>query len=182
MTVESFLCEWLTCDAAFDDPELLYNHLCNDHIGRKSTNNLCLTCRWKDCGTSCAKRDHITSHLRGIPPPSPYSSSLSLTPLTSTHTPQAPCMRGTRPPCSLLPRSPPSDLQEIFQASPGPQKARKDSHRRAPCAAQALKGHHRKRSRLRLPCARRSSPQQGGSQQVPLRKAPCASLFAPQPA
>lgn len=71
MTVESFLCEWLTCDAAFDDPELLYNHLCNDHIGRKSTNNLCLTCRWKDCGTSCAKRDHITSHLRGIPPPLP---------------------------------------------------------------------------------------------------------------
>ncbi|KAG5350971.1 hypothetical protein C0989_008442 [Termitomyces sp. Mn162] len=58
-------CQWLHCDLLFPDPEALYNHLCNDHIGRKSTNNLCLTCRWKECGTSCAKRDHITSHLRG---------------------------------------------------------------------------------------------------------------------
>lgn len=58
-------CLWLDCTLAFPDPEALYNHLCNDHIGRKSTNNLCLTCKWKDCGTTCAKRDHITSHLRG---------------------------------------------------------------------------------------------------------------------
>ena len=59
-------CLWLDCSIAFIDPEALYNHLCNEHIGRKSTNNLCLTCRWKDCGTTCAKRDHITSHLRGM--------------------------------------------------------------------------------------------------------------------
>jgi hypothetical protein len=58
-------CLWIDCTKAFSDPETLYNHLCNDHIGRKSTNNLCLTCKWKDCGTTCAKRDHITSHLRG---------------------------------------------------------------------------------------------------------------------
>ena len=58
-------CLWVDCTQSFLDPEALYNHLCNDHIGRKSTNNLCLTCKWKDCGTSCAKRDHITSHLRG---------------------------------------------------------------------------------------------------------------------
>lgn len=58
-------CLWLECTLSYSDPELLYNHLCNDHIGRKSTNNLCLTCKWKDCGTTCAKRDHITSHLRG---------------------------------------------------------------------------------------------------------------------
>ncbi|KAJ8496130.1 hypothetical protein ONZ45_g12573 [Pleurotus djamor] len=58
-------CLWLDCTLSFTDPEALYNHLCNDHIGRKSTNNLCLTCKWKDCGTTCAKRDHITSHLRG---------------------------------------------------------------------------------------------------------------------
>lgn len=67
-------CQWVDCDKALPDPESLYNHLCNDHIGRKSTGNLCLTCKWKDCGTSCAKRDHITSHLRGIyllPSPSP---------------------------------------------------------------------------------------------------------------
>lgn len=58
-------CLWMECTQSFSDPEALYNHLCNDHIGRKSTNNLCLTCKWKDCGTTCAKRDHITSHLRG---------------------------------------------------------------------------------------------------------------------
>ena len=83
---DNHLCEWLGCDASFPDPELLYNHLCNDHIGRKSTNNLCLTCKWKDCGTSCAKRDHITSHLRGTSPPA--SPSL-LTP-SPVHTPLKP--------------------------------------------------------------------------------------------
>lgn len=61
-----FHCLWETCTRAFVDAETLYNHLCNEHIGRKSTNNLCLTCKWKDCGTTCAKRDHITSHLRGM--------------------------------------------------------------------------------------------------------------------
>ncbi|KAF8215978.1 hypothetical protein K438DRAFT_1799857 [Mycena galopus ATCC 62051] len=65
-------CQWLDCTQAFPDPETLYNHLCNDHIGRKSTNNLCLTCKWKDCGTSCAKRDHITSHLRVHTPLKPH--------------------------------------------------------------------------------------------------------------
>ncbi|EGN91726.1 hypothetical protein SERLA73DRAFT_66934 [Serpula lacrymans var. lacrymans S7.3] len=65
-------CLWLNCTKSFADPEILYNHLCNDHIGRKSTNNLCLTCNWKDCGTSCAKRDHITSHLRVHTPLKPH--------------------------------------------------------------------------------------------------------------
>ncbi|KAJ7070816.1 hypothetical protein C8F01DRAFT_1107959 [Mycena amicta] len=65
-------CLWLDCTHAFPDPESLYNHLCNEHIGRKSTNNLCLTCKWKDCGTSCAKRDHITSHLRVHTPLKPH--------------------------------------------------------------------------------------------------------------
>lgn len=58
-------CQWEACSKVAPDPEALYTHLCNDHIGRKSTNNLCLSCKWKDCGTTCAKRDHITSHLRG---------------------------------------------------------------------------------------------------------------------
>lgn len=35
------------------------------HVGRKSTNNLCLTCKWLGCNVTCAKRDHITSHMRG---------------------------------------------------------------------------------------------------------------------
>ncbi|OBZ79846.1 hypothetical protein A0H81_01475 [Grifola frondosa] len=60
------------CDKVLPDPESLYNHLCNDHIGRKSTGNLCLTCKWKDCGTTCAKRDHITSHLRVHTPLKPH--------------------------------------------------------------------------------------------------------------
>ncbi|TBU49317.1 hypothetical protein BD309DRAFT_986623 [Dichomitus squalens] len=65
-------CQWVGCDKALPDPESLYNHLCNDHIGRKSTGNLCLTCKWKDCGTTCAKRDHITSHLRVHTPLKPH--------------------------------------------------------------------------------------------------------------
>lgn len=57
-------CQWVDCTQSFPDPEILYNHLCHEHIGRKSTNNLCLTCKWRDCATTCTKRDHITSHLR----------------------------------------------------------------------------------------------------------------------
>ncbi|KAH8099334.1 hypothetical protein BXZ70DRAFT_1009148 [Cristinia sonorae] len=68
----SHQCQWIDCDKALPDPEALYNHLCNDHIGRKSTGNLCLTCKWKDCGTTCAKRDHITSHLRVHTPLKPH--------------------------------------------------------------------------------------------------------------
>lgn len=68
----AFKCLWNECGQLYSDPETLYNHLCNDHIGRKSTNNLCLTCKWKDCGTTCAKRDHITSHLRVHTPLKPH--------------------------------------------------------------------------------------------------------------
>ncbi|KAF8578999.1 hypothetical protein K439DRAFT_428781 [Ramaria rubella] len=65
-------CQWDACSKVAPDPEALYAHLCNDHIGRKSTNNLCLSCKWKDCGTTCAKRDHITSHLRVHTPLKPH--------------------------------------------------------------------------------------------------------------
>ena len=68
-------CQWLDCTESFTDPEPLYSHLCNDHVGRKSTNNLCLTCKWRDCATNCSKRDHITSHLRGL---GPFSSRATL--------------------------------------------------------------------------------------------------------
>ena len=74
------LCQWIDCEKVLPDPESLYNHLCNDHIGRKSTGNLCLTCKWKDCGTSCAKRDHITSHLRGTSHIPQYSHSVFSSP------------------------------------------------------------------------------------------------------
>ncbi|KAH7334211.1 hypothetical protein B0J17DRAFT_720629 [Rhizoctonia solani] len=69
---KGFACQWESCDKSLPDPELLYIHLCNDHIGRKSTNNLCLTCKWKGCGATCAKRDHITSHLRVHTPLKPH--------------------------------------------------------------------------------------------------------------
>ena len=85
-TSESFPCGWKDCTRSFSDADSLYNHLCNDHIGRKSTNNLCLTCLWKDCGTTCAKRDHITSHLRGTSlsySSRPIPSSLSHSPHSS---------------------------------------------------------------------------------------------------
>ncbi|EUC55551.1 transcription factor pacC, putative [Rhizoctonia solani AG-3 Rhs1AP] len=69
---KGYACQWEGCDKSLPDPELLYIHLCNDHIGRKSTNNLCLTCKWKGCGATCAKRDHITSHLRVHTPLKPH--------------------------------------------------------------------------------------------------------------
>lgn len=62
---ETLPCKWTGCSHISDSPDELYDHLCTVHVGRKSTNNLCLTCGWENCGTKCVKRDHITSHLRG---------------------------------------------------------------------------------------------------------------------
>ena len=87
-------CQWLDCTKSFTGPEPLYNHLCNDHVGRKSTNNLCLTCKWRDCATTCSKRDHITSHIRGLRlffSRAIFIGFLSLT--YSSYTSQTPCMR-----------------------------------------------------------------------------------------
>ncbi|KAI7906627.1 uncharacterized protein BX663DRAFT_497139 [Cokeromyces recurvatus] len=67
-----FDCHWQNCSRIYSDPEQLYNHLTNDHVGRKSTGNLCLTCHWDDCKVSVIKRDHITSHLRVHVPLKPY--------------------------------------------------------------------------------------------------------------
>jgi hypothetical protein len=65
MVDTKFQCRWgTTCQKTFNDVEDLYFHLTNEHIGRKSTNNLCLTCQWNNCGTGAAKRDHLASHLR----------------------------------------------------------------------------------------------------------------------
>lgn len=67
---EAIECKWKGCSHVATSPDGLYDHLCNIHVGRKSTNNLCLTCGWEGCGVKCVKRDHITSHLRGecVPP------------------------------------------------------------------------------------------------------------------
>jgi len=41
-------------------------------VGRKSTNNLNLTCQWGNCRTTTVKRDHITSHIRVHVPLKPH--------------------------------------------------------------------------------------------------------------
>ena len=67
-----FQCRWEGCNEVSETPELLYDHLCDVHVGRKSSNNLSLTCHWENCGISTVKRDHITSHLRVHVPLKPY--------------------------------------------------------------------------------------------------------------
>jgi hypothetical protein len=52
------------CLERFSTAETLYEHICERHVGRKSTNNLNLTCQWNSCRTTTVKRDHITSHIR----------------------------------------------------------------------------------------------------------------------
>lgn len=69
-------CHWEGCSNVFDDAETLYTHLCDDHVGRKSTRNLTLTCKWDNCDVTTAKRDHITSHIRIHIPLKPYKCNL----------------------------------------------------------------------------------------------------------
>lgn len=75
MENEIFPCLWQGCSQQFIDAEQLYSHLTNDHVGRKSTGNLCLTCHWVNCDVSVVKRDHITSHLRVHVPLKPHRCS-----------------------------------------------------------------------------------------------------------
>ena len=65
-------CHWRGCSHHAQDPEKLYNHVCDEHIGRKSTNNLNLTCAWDSCTIATVKRDHITSHIRVHVPLKPH--------------------------------------------------------------------------------------------------------------
>lgn len=69
---EPLACKWLNCSDMFDRAEDLYKHLCEVHVGRKSTNNLSLTCKWDNCRVITVKRDHITSHIRVHVPLKPY--------------------------------------------------------------------------------------------------------------
>ncbi|KAG0215557.1 hypothetical protein BGX33_001118 [Mortierella sp. NVP41] len=62
---DEYICHWDSCLKNFDDAETLYQHLRDDHVGRKAHHNLCLTCHWDKCTVpTFLKRDHITSHLR----------------------------------------------------------------------------------------------------------------------
>jgi len=67
-----FRCLWKQCNIVFETPEILYDHLCDEHVGRKSSNNLSLTCYWDNCLIQTVKRDHITSHLRVHVPLKPF--------------------------------------------------------------------------------------------------------------
>lgn len=59
-------CRWTDppCQLVFRTPAELYEHLKDVHVGRKSTNNLCLECFWDGCGSKAKKRDHMTSHVK----------------------------------------------------------------------------------------------------------------------
>ncbi|KAL3453696.1 hypothetical protein BJX65DRAFT_130060 [Aspergillus insuetus] len=69
---EELTCMWQGCTEKLPTPESLYEHVCERHVGRKSTNNLNLTCQWGSCRTTTVKRDHITSHIRVHVPLKPH--------------------------------------------------------------------------------------------------------------
>ncbi|KAG0072648.1 hypothetical protein BGZ93_001074 [Podila epicladia] len=71
---DDYICQWDSCFKNFDDAEALYEHLRDDHVGRKAQHNLCLTCKWGKCTVGTfGKRDHITSHLRVHVSSKPYA-------------------------------------------------------------------------------------------------------------
>ncbi|KAG5926541.1 hypothetical protein E4U53_003058 [Claviceps sorghi] len=69
-------CRWNHCNQTFGSPETLYEHICDRHVGRKSTNNLSLICHWNSCRTTTVKRDHITSHIRVHVPLKPHKCDM----------------------------------------------------------------------------------------------------------
>lgn len=69
---EQLPCQWVGCTEKCTSAEALYEHVCERHVGRKSTNNLNLTCQWGNCNTTTVKRDHITSHIRVHVPLKPH--------------------------------------------------------------------------------------------------------------
>ncbi|KAF1829640.1 pH-response transcription factor pacC/RIM101 [Decorospora gaudefroyi] len=69
---DQLVCQWQSCGERQPTAEQLYDHVCERHVGRKSTNNLNLTCQWGNCRTTTVKRDHITSHIRVHVPLKPH--------------------------------------------------------------------------------------------------------------
>jgi hypothetical protein len=71
-SADTLVCQWQSCGERLPTAEQLYDHVCERHVGRKSTNNLNLTCQWGNCRTTTVKRDHITSHIRVHVPLKPH--------------------------------------------------------------------------------------------------------------
>lgn len=69
---DNLSCQWDKCSERCASAEALFDHICEKHVGRKSTNNLNLTCGWNQCRTTTVKRDHITSHIRVHVPLKPH--------------------------------------------------------------------------------------------------------------
>ncbi|KAI1267408.1 hypothetical protein F5Y18DRAFT_380150 [Xylariaceae sp. FL1019] len=69
---DSLTCKWSGCNEKYTTAETLYDHICEKHVGRKSTNNLNLQCQWGTCRITTVKRDHITSHIRVHVPLKPH--------------------------------------------------------------------------------------------------------------
>eukprot|EP00158_Paraphelidium_tribonemae_P004766 Partr_v1_DN26957_c2_g1_i1_m7336 len=80
---EQLMCHWATgpnmeaCGRIFTNGVSLFNHVNDEHIGRRQTHNLSLVCNWlkvdapdgkevmvHQCGYTGDKRDHIVSHVR----------------------------------------------------------------------------------------------------------------------
>ncbi|CZR67764.1 uncharacterized protein PAC_17663 [Phialocephala subalpina] len=71
-TTDDLICKWGSCLEGCTSAKALYEHICEQHIGPKSTNNLKLTCGWGSCRMNTVKRDHIISHIRVHVPFQPH--------------------------------------------------------------------------------------------------------------
>lgn len=57
-------CLWLNCNRVFDHAKVLYQHICEDHVGKKRPVDYEYHCMWSSCRHPMTlKRDHLISHI-----------------------------------------------------------------------------------------------------------------------